>query len=573
MFASKFWNFLLAIIITVLAVIILLVPVSVNESHVQSTRSILLKDRTQLEAVLKMEARARIDSTIAFAVDPEVRKYLAMANRFKPTEKFTGEEQDALLASLRKVNENLGPMAADILFVVDKKGTVVAQIGENERSSGYSLRGFPLVDSAIRGYLRDDTWIRDGKPYRMAARPVIHQGTYEGAVIHGMRMDRKLAEVLSAATHAQAALFVDGLVTDSVAPKPQAGDEEKEAQGVTFPGDNAINRCLGESVFTDENYTKKGRSNLVLCEMEPESGKGEMVRFFVTALKFVGEARNKDAGVAIIRTVPQGITVEQFIRAPERRAELASRKGMLGVIGAVAFFLILVGLLVVYLEGDRPKSRFLAEVEGMAAREGERLNIYRFRGKYRKIADAVNRAIDNAVKVLVSKATSDAPTVDKILGPKGTVERLSQPQFQIPEKISLDDIAPPPDLSSPPKPEAPRPPAPRPEPPVTAETQKDMPHAAGPKPPLPAPRPPAAKPMPPSKKEQDPETRYARIYKEFFDTKTTCGESTEGLTYERFRATLKKQEEAIFERTKCSSVDFRVYVKEGKAALKATPVK
>lgn len=79
--------------------------------------------------------------------------------------------------------------------------------------------------------------------------------------------------------------------------------------------------------------------------------------------------------------------------------------------------------------------------------------------------------------------------------------------------------------------------------------------------------------MPPSKKEQDPETRYARIYKEFFDTKTTCGESTEGLTYERFRATLKKQEEAIFERTKCSSVDFRVYVKEGKAALKATPVK
>jgi hypothetical protein len=78
---------------------------------------------------------------------------------------------------------------------------------------------------------------------------------------------------------------------------------------------------------------------------------------------------------------------------------------------------------------------------------------------------------------------------------------------------------------------------------------------------------------PPPRAAEDPEARYKAIYKEFFDLKTSCGESTDGLTFERFRATLKKQEDAIMERTSCARVDFRVYVKEGKAALKATPVK
>jgi hypothetical protein len=587
MFASKFWSFLLVIVIVALTVVILLVPVSVNESRLENTRSILQKDRIQLEAVLKMEARARIDSTIVFGVSPDVRKSLAMANRFKPEEKFSGEEQDALLAGLRKINEDLGPMAADILFLVDMKGKVVAQIGENERTSGYSLRGFPLVDSAIRGYLRDDTWIRDGKPYRMAARPIIHQGIYQGAVVHGKRMDEDLAKLLSLATKAQSAIFVDGLVTESVMPAGgvQSGKEvkgkekekeEKEGEeagkeqapeATVYPSDNDINRCLGETVFKDEAFLTKGRSGLLLCDAgdTPES-KG--LKFYIAALKFVGEARHNTAGVAIIRAVPPGISLKEFVFAPERKAELSERKGTLAIIGAVALILIVLGFLVVFFEGDRPKARFLKEVENMAAREGERLNIYVFRGKYRKIADAVNRAIDSAVQVLVSKATADAPSVAKILGPKDSKPRLSKPQFEIPEQISLDEVAPPPDAgSAPSQPSAPAAPASGPPAKAAKPGAPPPPIAAPGKPPPPTPR---AAPPP---GQPDPEERYRSIYKEFFDLKTACGESTDGLTFERFRATLKKQEDAIRERTSCAHVDFRVYVKEGKAALKATPVK
>ena len=577
MFASKFWNFLLAIVIAVLAVIILLVPISVNESRLENTRSILQKDRGQLEALLKMEARARIDTTIVFAVNADVRKYLSMANRFKKDEKFSGEEQDTLLASLRKINEDLGPMGADILFVVDRKGKVVAQIGENERSSGYSLRGFPLVDSAIRGYLRDDTWIRDGKPYRMAARPVIHQGSYQGAIVHGKRMGEDLASLLSLATKTQAAIFVDGLVTESVLPpetkapaaqKPVEGEEE-EPKPVN-PSDNDLNKCLGETVFKDEAFITKGRSGLLLCEGGGDTPDAGGIRFYVTALKFVGEARHGQAGVLIVRTVPPGVSLTGFVLDPERKAELAGEKGTLAIIGLVTFLLIVLGFLIVFFEGDRPKSKFLREVESMASREGERLNIYVFRGKYRKIADAINRAIDGAVEVLVSKATADAPSVSKILGPKDAGARLSKPQFEIPEQISIEDVAAPPPVGQS-DPSLPSVPDDKVAPPAAKPAAKPPPPKAAPGKP-PPPKGGAGKPPPPSAGE-DPEARYKAIYKEFFDLKTACGESTDGLTYERFRATLKKQEDAIQERTSCAHVDFRVYVKEGKAALKATPVK
>jgi hypothetical protein len=419
----------------------------------------------------------------------------------------------------------------------------------------------------------------------MAARPVIHQGAYQGAVVHGKRMGEDLATLLSLATKAQAAIFVDGLVTESVLPpeKPMAAQpdekaaEKAEEQKPSFPSDNDINKCLGETVFKDEAFLTKGRSGLLLCEGggdAPESGK---LRFYVTSLKFVGEARHGQAGVVIVRTVPPGISLKEFVLAPERKAELAGEKLTLAVIGAAALLLIVFGFLIVFFEGDRPKSKFLREVENMASREGERLNIYVFRGKYRKIADAVNRAIDGAVEVLVSKATADAPSVSKILGPKESKPRLSKPQFEIPEQISVDDVAAPPPMSES-KPSQPSVPSvPEDEAPTTA-VKPAAPSAAKPPPPLAAPGkppPPRGAPgkPPPPKAAEDPEARYKAIYKEFFDLKTACGESTDGLTFDRFRATLKKQEDAITERTKCSHVDFRVYVKEGKAALKATPVK
>lgn len=72
----------------------------------------------------------------------------------------------------------------------------------------------------------------------------------------------------------------------------------------------------------------------------------------------------------------------------------------------------------------------------------------------------------------------------------------------------------------------------------------------------------------------DAETRHFReVYDEFVTMKQACGESVEGLTFERLLKTLEKNAATIKTQHGVSEVRFRVYEKNGKAALKATPIK
>jgi hypothetical protein len=351
-------------------------------------------------------------------------------------------------------------------------------------------------------------------------------------------------------------------------------------------------------------------------------------KFFVVGMKIVGEARSNNAGVVLLRQVPRVGGITQFLKSI-RKEELKAVPWW--KIAMLAVILLVLGVLIIYFEGDRPKSRFLREVEKMVQKEGERLNIYLFRGKYRKLADAINRAIDKAVQVLVSKATSEAPSVSKILGAKPSPDdRLSKPAFEMPDQISLDDIPPPPPAAgektqptaqpkkgrsktvpsggaplpqapqapqAPLKPQAPqvplKPPPQKPQAPQPTKSAKPTTiqwgggldeeetriyegEKGGPLPPIPSDSaPPAQAPAvrPAAGRPPADEAEVKKVFDEFYKTKVACGENVQNLTFERFKATLKKQEEAIRERTRCKKVEFRVYVKDGKAALKASPIK
>jgi hypothetical protein len=69
----------------------------------------------------------------------------------------------------------------------------------------------------------------------------------------------------------------------------------------------------------------------------------------------------------------------------------------------------------------------------------------------------------------------------------------------------------------------------------------------------------------------DPEAEWRVIYSQFVATKQQCGEILEGFTYEKFRTTLVKNRDAIVARHGVTQVKFSVYVKDGKAAVKASP--
>jgi hypothetical protein len=69
------------------------------------------------------------------------------------------------------------------------------------------------------------------------------------------------------------------------------------------------------------------------------------------------------------------------------------------------------------------------------------------------------------------------------------------------------------------------------------------------------------------------EAHYKEVYEKFVQTRIECGEDTSDLSYERFVAKLLKNRQQIVEKHKARSVRFQVYVKDGKAALRALPVR
>ncbi len=66
---------------------------------------------------------------------------------------------------------------------------------------------------------------------------------------------------------------------------------------------------------------------------------------------------------------------------------------------------------------------------------------------------------------------------------------------------------------------------------------------------------------------------FQDVFRDFIATREKCGEPADGLTFEKFKAKLLKNKEQLVAKYNCKSVRFQVYVKEGKAALKASPVK
>lgn len=71
----------------------------------------------------------------------------------------------------------------------------------------------------------------------------------------------------------------------------------------------------------------------------------------------------------------------------------------------------------------------------------------------------------------------------------------------------------------------------------------------------------------------DEDRHFQDVFREFVATRERCGEPADGLTYDKFKAKLLKNKEQLVAKYACKSVRFQVYVKDNKAALKATPVK
>ena len=67
--------------------------------------------------------------------------------------------------------------------------------------------------------------------------------------------------------------------------------------------------------------------------------------------------------------------------------------------------------------------------------------------------------------------------------------------------------------------------------------------------------------------------QWKQAFDDFLTLRTKCGEPVAGLNFEKFQVQLRKNKEQLVKQYGCRRVRFSVYEKEGKAALKATPIK
>lgn len=191
---SRLWYLVLALAIgAALAGAFLNKSAASREAEFQLEEQ-LRRDRIEAELWMRLDARLRLDALASIAVEPEVRQTLrSSSGRFGMPASATRRR---LSQKLNALNAKLEEGKGDLIFAVDTEGEVVATLDKNATGSD-RLDKMPLVRDALRGFMRDDVWVYNGEVYRMAARPVFDGGRYVGAVVHGMAIKDELARRLA----------------------------------------------------------------------------------------------------------------------------------------------------------------------------------------------------------------------------------------------------------------------------------------------------------------------------------------------------------------------------------------
>ncbi|HEX3775395.1 MAG TPA: MXAN_5187 family protein [Polyangiaceae bacterium] len=554
MLLSRFWYVLLGLFIGLAVFVLSLATSMYNRAGARAMGEALSSDSQVVGWYLRDDARQRSARLIQFGVDPDIAKYLQKSSDSEA--KVPEEAKDKVLAALKKVNASIPKDDQfDAVFAVDQGGRVVAYLGYDQASgmSDFELGGYPVVADALRGYVRDDTLILD-RIYRVVARPVEYDTSSlpAGAIIGARIMDDSFARELSSRTGAAIAFYANGERVSSGAPEGFATGQLDQ-----IVGDMA-------SLDQDEEYKDKGRSKVRTI--------GGLLG--VQYSKLPGEAWQLGGGFAVARLPVSVDGPFGFFKTADDKDK---HQANLPLAIAIAIAAAGIGIVFSLLEHTRPISVFKNEAMRLAKGETDQLQPSRFRGVFRKIASDLNDGMD----AVLAKGG----------GPRRGPADMKQVLGDIPDQPQMSAFSFPGDPSSMPSPTAPNssprvPSAPSnpklPKPPGRGAPggnfDMTMPEASiedgsgQRRLPSPPGRPGAAAELAGWGSPPNELAEWHAVFNEFVSLKQQCGENTDGFTYEKFEQTLKKKNDELRNRHGAKRVKFSVYVKEGKAALKASPI-
>jgi hypothetical protein len=594
-FWSKIWLFIIAACAAVAITIALLLPRPAHRARVEEERQRLVVACDVVGIQMRDSARVQVDVAGAFARQAAVVNALEKASAADAISER--DSKDAREIAADTINEVKGTRP-DFAILIDGRGRVLARAGLDESEYGDTIAGRWLVDDALSGYLRDDLWSTDHRLWRVAASPVIKGPTYVGAVVVGNAITKEYAESLMRPLGAKIAFYADG---------------QNVAASSTVTVDKVV-----------DQYSKLATAGGEIagdCKATPFNSRSGKDEYTAVVSRLPGEAENNGAFYTVFiertKTLGMAATLDAVRKDDMSFSNFPWPLVALGFLAALG-----VGLALMILEADRPVRKLAADSVALAKAQIERLPEEQHRGRFGSIARSVNIHIDK----LSREARAARRDLDQLLGPSegsdaglgglgdlgAPLPAMSEParrpppaEFRFSEPLPAPEL----DLSSsqparvtaPPLPPGgmgggamPKPPVPRPKPPVPGMGPAASIAAGIPPAPSPSASNPqissammmaapgglsglheiltAEEPVPPVGSAEE-EASFRAVFNEFVELKKRCGEPTAGLTYPKFSDKLRKNRDDLMAKPGCVGVKFSVYVKDGKAALKATPVK
>lgn len=577
MFLSKIWFFVIALLAAVALTVALVMPRPAQRRFVKEEQDRLAIACGVIDILLTDDARNRVELAGTFARAPEIVNALESASG---ADKLDDARMKQVRETGEKIMAGISGRKPDFAMLIDRRGRVVARVKLDENDYGDVVAGRPLVDDALSGYLRDDLWAMNGTLFFVSAAPVIKRDatvSYAGAVVLGHKVTNELAQKLVSSLDVDVGFFL--------------GDDDI-AGSKALPLDHAKMQTAIKALAAGE----PARDCQANHPIDLQAGNDD---YTAIVARLPGEAQLKGAYYTVLIKRPETRGFSGTLKAVTQ-SDLSFGNFPWILVGGAFLLALAGGIGFMWIESDRPLRQLANDAVRLAKSEKERLSEDAHGGKYGSIARSVNIHIDK----LGRDAKSARTNLDQLLGPApegslGTIDLLagalppSRPGGPAP-------AAPPPpsdfkfgEPASRPTPppirpgsanESPplhlRPGAPMTPPPTPARG------VATPPPRAPTPAPIATQPSAPLRLDDDilgggpePETPVAvdpyfkQVYDQFLSVKQSCGEPTAGLTYQKFSEKLVRNRDDLMAKTGCKEVRFTVYVKDGKAALKATPVK
>jgi hypothetical protein len=549
-FWSKIWFFLTAVIAAAAITIALMLPRPAERQRLADERQRVITACDVINILLGTNARSRVDLAGTFArSEIDVAAVLAPATL---SDGISGEaNQTARTVATQLLDSTTGDKP-DFVFLVDARGRVVARVGVHNDRYGDTLAGYHVVDDALDGFMRDDLWIIDGTLYLVAAAPVLGN-RWAGAVIIGHAMDQELAKRLVGQLGVHLVVYAGGQPVATTNPVSIHSETLRRyaelSQAETPVPEDCRNSEAFDIVTGSETYT-------------------------ALVARMPGEAGEQGAFFSVFVERPAALGLAGTMKAVTRDdIGFGSFPWILLGLGLIAAVGIGVGLMII--EVDRPVRRLSNDTVRLAQGAAERLEDERHRGHFGSIARSVNIYVDKA-----KRDARPAPAPSAGVLPPVTPAFTPPP----PSEFKFTDSKPRSTGSTPGLPGAP---------PVAPGLPGAPPVAPGGLPGAP-PMPMNAVP-PPIRRERSHsgitaiedvlapgaaesgeislvDDSFRTLFEEFIALKRECGESTASLSYEKFASKMRASRDSLMAKHGCEEVRFQLYVRDGRAAVKAKPV-